>query len=248
MKPDTLPRARQAIEQERARRDAHWFCFDSGLLRTKDEHDTRDPVKPLPDTPYLRALLDCLLVSGRLRPPRQARWALGWGLPEAFLEQMAASGICFVEKSRQMMATWLLCAYARWRAGALPHQLLLVQSKKEEDAAVLVFNKEPDVARISFIENHLPRHLRLLTWPRSAAFGRLYFPNGSQIWAIPEGGEIIRSNTASVVLADEAAYQPAFGESYTAALPAVKGGGQYIAVSSAAPGEFEALVSAASAA
>lgn len=244
MKPDALPRARLAIAAERARRDAHWFCFESGAVLTKDEHDLTRPIKPLPETPYLRTLLDCLLVSGRLLSPARATHALAWGLSLLLLEEMGHSGICFIEKSRQMLVTWLLCAYARWRAGALPHQLLLVQSKKEEDAANLVFIKEPGVARISFIEHHLPGHLRCLTWPRSAAFGRLYFPNGSQIWAIPEGGEIIRSNTASVVLADEAAYQPAFGESYTAALPAVKGGGQYIAVSSAAPGEFEALVSA----
>jgi hypothetical protein len=67
----------------------------------------------------------------------------------------------------------------------------------------------------------------------------------SHIWGIPEGGSIIRSNTPSLVVADEAAFQPEFGESYTAALPAVKGGGSYVALSSAELGAFAELVEAA---
>ena len=246
MRPEHM-RAAQALrvlEAERARRDAHWFLFESGRLLTKDEHDLSAAVKPFPDRPYLRALLDCLLVAGRLLPPERARWALEAGIGWAALEQMAQSGVVFFEKSRQMVVTWLVCAYILWRARSRPHQLCLVQSKKEDDAANLVFNKDWPVARISFMEGSLPRHLRVCEWPRAGAFGRLYFPNGSQIWGIPEGGDVVRSNTSSVVFADEAAFQPEFGASYGAALPAVKGGGQYIAVSSANPGEFQSLVGA----
>jgi hypothetical protein len=155
---------------------------------------------------------------------------------------MHRSGIVFVEKSRDVFATNLTCGYLLWRARAYDHQLIMVQSRKEEDAANLVFVKEPHVARISFMEDHLPGYLRRTSWPKSGAYARLYFDNGSQIWGIPEGGDVIRSNHPSVIFADEAAFQPEFGASYTAALPAVKGGGQYIAVSSANPGEFFELV------
>ena len=73
----------------------------------------------------------------------------------------------------------------------------------------------------------------------------MIFPNGSQVWAIPEGGAMIRSNTPTVVFSDESAFQEEFGHSYTAALPAIKGGGQYLSVSSAEPSEFQQLVGAA---
>ena len=150
-----------------------------------------------------------------------------------------------VEKSRQVMATWLCCAYLLWRAKFRDHQLLLVQSKKEEDAANLVFNGEAWVSRISFMETNLPQHLRTVRFPKGASYAQLRFENGSRIWGIPEGGDIIRSNTASVIFSDEAAFQPEFGNAFTAALPAIKGGGSYVAISSAEPGSFADLVESA---
>jgi hypothetical protein len=139
--------------------------------------------------------------------------------------------------------TWTLCAFALWRAKWHDNQLILVQSKKEDDAFNMVYvGKEAFYARISFIESNLPRALKTLTFPRHANTGRLYFPNGSQIWGIPQGGDIIRSNTPSLIIDDEAAFQDEFDKSYTAALPAIKGGGQLICCSSAEPSAFQMIV------
>ena len=240
----SLTRARQVLEAERCRRDAHFLIFDSQKLLTKDEHDQDAPVKPVPDLPYLRILLDCYLVSGRMLEPGAAKYALAGGVPASFLEALASTGMLFVEKSRDMFVTNLTCAYLLARGRMRAHQLILLQSKKEEDAAKLVFAKEPQFARLSFMEDHLPPHLRQIQWPGGGAYGNLYVPNGTQFRAIPEGGDIIRSEHPSVIFADEAAFQPQFGASYTAALPAVEGGGQYLAISSAAPSEFEAVVDA----
>jgi hypothetical protein len=233
----------EQLEYERCRRDPHYFIFEQ--VRTKDEHDAVDPVKRFPAHLYLRALLDTLLVSGRLFDPSHAICAREAGHSELWLRALSTSGICMVEKSRQVMATWLCCAYLLWRAKFRDHQLILVQSKKEEDAANLVFNGEPWVARMSFMESNLPPHLKTCPFPRGASYGQLRFPNGSRIWGIPEGGDIIRSNTASVIFSDEAAFQPEFGNAFTAALPAIKGGGSYVAISSAEPGSFAELVEAA---
>ena len=241
-------RAQRSVEAEWCRRDAHYFLFDSKLVQSKDEHDATNPVKPFPDIPYLRAMLDCLLVSGRVMSPEDARWAREAGITLPLLLLMHRTGLLFIEKSRDVFATNLTCGYLLWRARAFEHQLLMVQSKKEDDAAQLVFVKEPHIGRISFMEDHLPAHLRMTTWPRSGAFGRMYFDNGSQIWGVPEGGNVIRSNHPSVIFADEAAFQPEFDSAYTAALPAVKGGGQLIAISSAAQGAFASIVNAAEAA
>ena len=185
-----------------------------------------------------------MLVSGKIMKPEDAVYAKQAGHSHHWLTLLYNSGILPVEKSRQMMVTWLVCAYLLWRAKYLRHQLILVQSKREEDAANLVFNKEPYTARISFMEYHLPKHLQTMTFPKAGSYANLFIPNGSHIWGIPEGADIIRSNTASVLFNDESAFQPEFGQAYTAAIPAIKGGGQCIMVSSANPGEFGDLVEA----
>lgn len=231
------------LERMRMVKDPQWFVFESGLV-TKDEHDTADALKPFPDEPCLRVLLDCCCVAGGLLAPATATWALREGIAPALLEAIRAAGMLFVEKSRQVMATWVCCAYLLWRAKTRPHQLLLVQSKREEDAANLVYAKESWQARISFMETHLPKHLRTALFPKAGSYAQLAFPNGSRIWGIPEGGDIVRSNTASVILADEAAFQPEFGDAYTAALPAIHGGGSFLAISSAEQGPFADLVEA----
>ncbi len=234
--------AEKLIAKERARRSAHYFIFESGFLKTKDEHDQENPVKTFPDQAYLRVLLDCLLVSGRYTKPDAALFALSAGVPLDWLERIADIGLLPVEKSRQVMATWLVCAYLLWRAKYKPYQLILVQSKREDDAANLVFNKEPEVGRVSFMEHNLPSFLKSVEFPKAGTYAHLFFPNGSHIWAIPEGADIIRSNTPSVCFSDEAAFQPEFDASYTAARPCLDGGGQYIAISSANPGSFCDLV------
>jgi len=241
--PAKFQRAEDALIREQVRRDAHVFVF--GYVRTKDEHESREPIKRVPEEPYLRSLLDALLVSGHLLPPEQAQYALAAGHSPLWLQALASSGLLFVEKSRQVFVTWLVCAYLLWRAKFRPHQLILVQSKREDDAAALVFTKDPFFARMSFIETHLPKFLQSFVFPKAGAYGHLYSPNGSHVWAIPEGGDILRSQTPSVVFSDESAFQPEFGAAVTAALPAIKGGGQLISVSSAEPGTFQQLVEAA---
>lgn len=230
------------LEKERYRRDAHAFVFEA--IKTKDEHDLYSPTKNFPDELCLRATLDLYLVSAKLLSPNLARYAAQAGISMDFLDHIHRSGILFIEKSRHVMATWLTCAYLLWRARAFPHQLIMVQSKREEDVAALVYDKEPDQGRISFLEWSLPQHLRIARFPHGAKYCHVYLPNGSHIWGIPEGGHIIRSHNPSVVFSDEAAFQPEFGKAYTAALPAITHGGQLIVVSSAEPSEFQQLVEA----
>jgi len=234
----------EVIDKEMCRRWPHHFAFKRCL--TKDEHDSENPVKPLPDLPYLRAYFDCLLVSGKIIKPDDAVYAVE-EFDREWIQALYDTGMFFCEKSRQVMATWLACIYIVWRAKFRPHQLILAQSKREDDAAnlVCVSGKEPQLARCSFIEMHMPPHLKSIDFPKGGNYCHLYWPNGSHIWAIPEGGEIIRSNTPSVVVSDEAAFQPEFDKSFTAAIPCVNGGGNYVAFTSAEPGCFQDLVEAA---
>ena len=251
----------EVVQWARLSRDAHAFIFgdDGGHYTvTKDEHRVVDAEQPFPDLPYLRVMLDCLLVSGGFLAPPEALYALDWGLALPDLQQMGYQGLLFIEKSRQIMASWLCCAYILWRAKFHAHQLCLVQSKKEEDAAKFVYIKEPQQARISFIESRLPEWLSDGMFYRSEhTIGRgvsrrsnrceychLWFQNGSHIWAVPQGGDVVRSNTPSVLFSDEAGFQPDFGLAYQACLPAIRGGGQGIFVSSAEISDFSTLIEA----
>jgi len=228
-------------ERELCRRSAQYFLFDSKAVLTKDEHDLVQTVKPFPEKLYLRAMLDCLLLTAGLCPPEKAVYAIEAGVPVADLFNV---GMLAIEKSRQILATWLIAGYCLWRAKFHAHQLILWQSKKEDDAASVVYDKEPHTARISFMEANLPRNLQDGIFPRGVSRCNVRYPNGSRIWGIPEGADIIRSNTPSVLVSDEAAFQPEFASAKDAAMPAIKGGGQLIAVSSAAPGSFAQWVGA----
>ena len=243
----------EKIIWELLKRDCHAFIFgyDMGegmihFLKTKDEHNIYHPIQPFPDLPYLRVVVDCLLVGGHIMDPGDARYALDWGIPLEDLEHLEKTAIYTCEKSRQVMITWVVLAYILWRAKFMDHQLILVQSKREADAAKLVCVKEtePDAARLTFMETHLPDYLRSVDFSRRGATAKcnVYFDSGSHVWGIPEGGSLIRSHTPSVLFSDEAGFQPAFGEAYRAALPAIRGGGQAIFVSSAEVSEFQILL------
>src|SRR3989304_5266237 len=130
------------IELERCRRDAHYFVFGSKYLRTKDEHDMDAPVKPFYDDPYLHCILDALLVSARLITPPEAVYLKKYGYDGEYTAKLYDTCMYVGEKSRQILGTWIICSYLLWRAKFHDHQLILVQSKREDDAANLVFNKE----------------------------------------------------------------------------------------------------------
>ena len=181
------------------------FIF-SGLLYTKDEHDAATPVKLLPDKPYMRETV-------------------------AVIHE---THITFIPKSRQIMATWLCSAYALWTALFIPYQAILVQSKNEINSAMMVFMQKMDTARISFMYSRLPEWLQERVRV-TASYSKLSFGNGSWILGVPEGGDIVRQYTASIVLFDEAGFQPEFESAYAAAKPMAK---KIIAVSTMNPGFF----------
>jgi hypothetical protein len=233
--------AKYQILDEQYRRDPHKFIFEA--LRTKDEHNKEHPIGRFPDELCLRATIDDYLVGGKIIRPEDASYSLAAGTPLEHLQHLYLRGISFTEKSRHVMVTWITCSYLLWRARYLEYQLIMVQSKREEDVAALVYDKEPDQARISFLEWKLPEPLHKSHLPKDGKYCHMYFPEtGSHIWGIPEGGHIIRSHNPSVIFSDEAAFQPEFSKAYTAALPAITHGGQLIVVSSANPSEFMKLV------
>lgn len=243
------------LERELCSKDAHTFIFGleiKGARRhfvlTKDEHDIEHPVKPFPDEPAYRAYVDLLLISGGFLPATQATHALAWGFDPAHLQRLYETHILFLEKSRQVMMTWLTCAYLLWRVKYHAYQLVLIQGKRAQDMDAIVCDREGDTdnGRIAFMESHLPPHLRHVDFGKKGTSKQrhLEFPNGSEIIGIPQGRSIIRSRTPSVLFSDEAAFQPEFDDAYGAALPAINGGGQGIFISSMELSPFTMLTEA----
>jgi len=199
--------ASRYIELEKCKRScAYWLFHPLKYVWTKDEFSMSETIKPF--------------------PREIALWDV--------LNEVHANNIVFIGKSRQLMITWLMCAYFCWWARFYGGQLLFIQSKKEEDAANLVFNKEPGSARIDFIETHLPWWMQDQKGPKPA-YGQRLYANGSKIWGIPQGSDTIRSYTGSGLFSDEAAFQPFFLQAYRAAKPSCR---KIVAVSSAEPSEF----------
>lgn len=173
--------------------------FLDNFVKTLDEHDKEHPVKRLPmEKEYIRELA------------------------QHFLNEP----LLLVEKSRQMMVTWLGCAYCLWVAMFHKGRRVFVQSKKEKDADELL-------NRVKHIYKHLPPLMKeLFTANEPSAYLSLKFgKHDSVIQGTPQGADVIRQYTASLIFSDEMAFQEKAEEAYVAAKPALTGGGQFIGVS-----------------
>ena len=111
--PQTLDLAKlkeaAQLVKKRAWEDPHVYLFGDqyqrGLVKTLDEHDFDNPVKPLPDRPPLRALTD-------------------WWMEEQQL---------IIAKSRQLMISWGCLSLINWECWH-PGRLWGVTCKRFDDA------------------------------------------------------------------------------------------------------------------
>src|SRR5262249_28018956 len=176
--------------------------------QTKDshwrEHGARSPYRPFPDKPYFRRA-----VQGWQREP-----------------------VVFIEKSRNMMLSWLAVGFFTHAAMTNPGIEVLFQSQKEDKAFELVeyakvlYDRQPDDLKQAF---------PLVKKLKDMADGELLFANGSRIIGIPGGADQIRSHHPWGLLMDEAAFMPEAGDSYNNAVPVCK---KILILSSAGPGWF----------
>jgi hypothetical protein len=154
---------------------------------------------------------------------------------EAWLTQQLLA----IEKSRDMMATWLVVALYTWDALYHPGRQHVFQS---EDAA-----KTRELVERSFVLfNNQPSFLKI---QNPALFkvgdnkaGELKVPGlESEILGFPQGADQIRQFHPSGVFTDETAFQALAGDSFAAIKPAIQAGGKYTAVSSANPSFFQKI-------
>jgi phage FluMu gp28-like protein len=179
---------------------------------TKDSHwkeaGAGTPYRPFPDKPYFRFVLD----------------------------EIHRNKVLLIEKSRDMMLSWLCVGYFTHAAITTERREVLFQSQKEDKAAELI-----DYARILYEQQPqaLKQRSPLAKPLRSHSSLKLEFANGSRLVGIPEGADQIRSYHPWGLLMDEAAFQPEAGEAYDAAVPVCE---KIVVVSSAGPGWFADFV------
>jgi len=202
---------------ERCSQDPEYYIF-GGFVRTFDEKDRSSPRKPMLREKYLLTVLD-------------------------HIHSNTQGDVAAISKSRQMLLSWLLAAYCSWEAKFHEQSRVMWQTKKAEDAQMVVYRNSWYHARIAFIERAMPRFMRSIGL--KGTVGDLWYPNGSIISGIPEGPDQLRSFAASLVVMDEACFQPAFRDAFKAALPMAKGdpstpgsGGRIVIITSAKGGTY----------
>src|SRR5437660_6652080 len=146
------------------------------------------------------------------------------------VEAFQSEPVLFVEKSRDMMLSWLCVGLFTHAAMTIPGIEVLFQSQKEEKAFELVgyaktlYQKQDETIRKAY---------PLKKWKQPA--GVLEFAHGSRIIGIPGGGDQIRSYHPWGLFQEEAAFMPEAGEAYDHAVPVCQ---KIVVVSSAGPGWF----------
>jgi len=133
-------------------------------------------------------------------------------------------------KSRQMKQTWLFVILALWEAIFRKGRLIMLQSKRLEDAVGDSNAGDGLIGRAKYIIEHMPFREHLIPGYDPTAVMLRFRDTGSTLWAIPQGGSIIRQRTASGLFSDESAFQPEASDAYTAAGPCIRGGGWMVSL------------------
>jgi hypothetical protein len=141
-----------------------------------------------------------------------------------------------MEKSRDMVATWMIVAFYTWDTLFHKGRQNIFQSEDAPKTRELV-------ERAKSIYEQQPPFLQVIA-PISYSIGAsksgvLQVPTlDSEILGFPQGPDQIRQYHPSGVFQDEACYQIAAADAFKAIKPSIQAGGRFTAISSAAPSWF----------
>jgi hypothetical protein len=205
----------QAIEWSQCQEDPYYWMTNWAF--TLDVHDRETPVKPFPDKEYVKIIV----------------------------EKFQKHNLLLIPKSRQMMLSWIMVALALWDTQFHKGRLTFFQSKKADDANDLVrrakhiWDNEPKFLKV-YYDNQKAMELRCNPQNQgNHVYNSMSFPDiYSEIRGIPEGGDVIRMHTASLIISDEMAFQPEAKAAFTAARPTISNNGKFIGISTAEDSTF----------
>jgi len=205
----------QDLEWGKCANDPYHFMTHWGW--TLDAIDLEHPIKLFPEKEYIKVLVDLWLKNNLLLVP----------------------------KTRQMMVSWIFTTLYLWDCQFHQGRMIFFQSKMADDAddlikrAKFVWDHEPNFLKRYFDDNKFydlkcnPQH------NGQSVYCKMIFPDtNSEIRGIPQGGDVIRMQTASGILADEMAYQPEAQAAYSAAKPTLSSKGRFTGVSTAEDNSF----------
>jgi hypothetical protein len=179
----------------------YWLRY----VRTRDEADPEEAVKPFPaHLDYARRLVALLHTE-----PQVA-----------------------IAKSRQMLASWCASIAMTHRARFRAHQHVIYQTQNWPDAVKMVAMPGGGgsfTGRCQFIEQNLPGWMQIPGV--SYTEGRVLYPNGSMIEALPGGADKVRGKTPSLIVLDEMAFLEDAKPTYTAIAPLRQKGAHLIMIS-----------------
>lgn len=144
--------------------------------------------------------------------------------------------LMLVEKSRDMMATWMTITFYTWDTIFHGGRQNFFQSETAKKTRELV-------KRSLWIWQHQPRFIRDIHRFKFAigVDGAGEFRSeslNSEIIGMPQGNDQIRQYHPSGVFTDETAFHEKASESFAAIKPSIQNGGRYTAVSTAFPSWF----------
>ena len=140
-------------------------------------------------------------------------------------------------KCRQSGISTLTGAYALWVAMFYPNKKVLIVSKRDEDAMSYLDRN------IKFVYEQLPEFFwQVFGDPRSGSAKKydackgwnehtITFFHGSEIRSLTSSKDTLRSNSAALVIIDEAAFIPDMEQMWTAGQPTLMHGGSVIVIS-----------------
>lgn len=191
----------EAIRNERCKRDALYWA--QTYTRTENPHYREQGLEfreRFPNKSYFRVLFDYLSAKKRI----------------------------FVPKTREMVTSWSVMAYAAHQAQWFRAEVV-VQTDSEDKAKKLVGYAE------CLYRNQEPWLKVLHPLAGEASQLSLTWAEGGKVFGIPSGENKIRMYHPTLYIMDEAAFLPEAQQCYDAAQPVAK---QIIAISSAGPGWF----------
>lgn len=201
----------QRIEWLKCRKDPYYFL--TTFAKTLDSHykEWESPIKPFPKKEYIKV----------------------------FVEEWLKYKILLIPKSRQMMISWLCVAIYLWDTQFHKARFTCFQSKREDDADELVkrlkhiWDNEPFFLKRYYEDDGSFVELKAnptAKWKHLSC--KFELPAiGSRVLGIPQGGNIVRMQTLSWMLSDEAAFQDEMDEAYTALKPTLSSGWRFTWVS-----------------
>jgi hypothetical protein len=145
--------------------------------------------------------------------------------------------LMLVEKSRDMMATWMFVVAYSWDTLFHNGRQNFFQSETAPKTNELV-------KRVKFIYEHQPRFIKDLykfEYAKGPAGAGIFECEGlnSEIIGFAQGSDQIRQYHPSGMLSDETAFDKYASETFAAIKPAIQNGGRYTGVSTAFPSWFQ---------